>query len=98
MADIQKAKRIRAEEQEMEIERNLREADLKAVLAKLDKDLGVLSERAASSHSEAMKHAQDLKYLRGRQKQLADSVQSHFVSFLCVLVRRVRVKVKSHAD
>ena len=70
VAAIHKSKRAQHEARELQIEQDLRQADLKAVLAKLEHDMCLLEERMPSEEAEALKHAKDMRYLSWRQQQL----------------------------
>ena len=70
MAQVEKNTRLAKEAQNAQLERNLRQADFQAVLAKLESDIKVLESFKPNSHEEALKHAKDMKYLRDRQATL----------------------------
>lgn len=69
MARLQSAQRIQKEAQDAQLEKDLRQADLKAVLAKVESDFKVLKEHLLPGDNRvALKNARDLKYLRDRQR------------------------------
>lgn len=80
MAAINKSKRAEHEARELQIDQELRQADLKAVLAKLEHEMRLLEERMPSEAAEALKHAKDMKYLSWRQQQLDICLQYPSIS------------------
>lgn len=84
VAQIQKAQRIQKDARDQEIEKNLRQADVQSVLAKLESDIKTLKDRAPSEAQAAFKHAKDLKYVQERQKILDSSRLS---GLYCLLVK-----------
>lgn len=50
------------------MEKSIRQADVKAVLAKLQSDLEVLAARLPQDAQTALKNAKDVKYIRDRQR------------------------------
>lgn len=81
VAAIHKSKRAQHEARELQIEQELRQADLKAVLAKLEQDMCMLEERMPSEEAEALKHAKDMRYLSWRQQQLDICLFINFSGF-----------------
>lgn len=83
------ASRNEKEEKEAQLAKNVRQADLQQILARLGNDLDLLKARAANAPSEAVENALDMKYLRDRQEFLSWS-RSFFclsgLSRLCGLV------------
>ena len=70
MAQAQQMLRRDKEQQEEELNKGLREADLKTVLAKLERDFVLLESTGQSEDKRALETSKDMKYLRDRQKYL----------------------------
>lgn len=79
VAKIEQTTRLEKEAHEEELAANLRAAEFKHLVAKLDADMKVLESRDSSSPSQAVETAKDLKYLWERQMKLAQQPLSSFV-------------------
>ena len=70
VAKFESAVQNEKDEKEAELNRNLRKADLEAIVSKIEKDLEVLEKHTGESGREGEEHALDMKYLRDRQQFL----------------------------
>lgn len=70
VASVQSSRRIEKEAKESEAEKNLREADCKSALLKIEADMAMLKGYFPDETEAALKNAKDLKYLRDRQQIL----------------------------
>ena len=65
------AARIVKEQEDLKLAEDLRAADAKQVMAKIESDMAKLQERIPDDLAAAQETAKDLKYLRDRQETLA---------------------------
>ncbi|CAK9009367.1 Uncharacterized protein SCF082_LOCUS10261 [Durusdinium trenchii] len=84
IARIEKAQRLAKEAQEQEVEKSIRQADVKAVLAKLQSDLEVLAARLPQDAQTALKNAKDVKYIRDRK---GEQYVTEWMAKHCMLVQ-----------
>lgn len=68
---MENAARTKQEEKEEQLQKDLRQADLKHVLSKLSHDLALLEAHTGTEQQRAVECAMDLKYLRDRQQSLS---------------------------
>lgn len=65
---MEKLQRLEKEAADQKLEQDLRSADFRAVLAKVEADLKLLMERKAKDGAAELKTAKDMKFLRDRQQ------------------------------
>mgnify|MGYP000462367847 CR=1 FL=1 len=67
---MEQAARIAKEQEDLKLASDLRAADGKQVIAKIENDLRLLQDLIPDDLSQAQSRAKDLKYLRDRQETL----------------------------
>jgi hypothetical protein len=67
---VEQAARIAKEQEDLKLASDLRAADGKQVIAKIENDLRLLQDLIPDDLSQAQSTAKDLKYLRDRQETL----------------------------
>lgn len=67
---MEQAARIAKEQEDLKLASDLRAADGKQVIAKIENDLRLLQDLIPDDLSQAQSTAKDLKYLRDRQETL----------------------------
>ncbi|CAK9073503.1 unnamed protein product [Durusdinium trenchii] len=85
VSKIEMASRNEKEEKEAQLAKNVRQADLQQILARLGNDLDLLKARAANAPSEAVENALDMKYLRDRQEK-GKAFVDQWMAKHCVIV------------
>lgn len=70
VAKVEQAARIAKEQEDLKLTSELRAADGKQVVAKIENDLRLLQDLIPDDLSQALSTAKDLKYLRDRQETL----------------------------
>lgn len=70
VAKVEQAARIAKEQEDLKLASDLRAADGKQVIAKIENDLRLLQDLIPDDLSQAQSTAKDLKYLRDRQETL----------------------------
>lgn len=104
VSHIEKAVQDAKDEEEAQLARNYRKADLEQIVAKLQKDFTVLDGLATPDAKKNEEHALDMKYMRERQQQLVsdnsqDDVLSLFLkSAICHMVATFNVKSMVDCD
>lgn len=73
LAKAEQLARTAKEEADEKLAQEIREADLKQIMAKLEGDLVLLKDRIPSEAKQALETAKDMKYLRDRQQHFAIS-------------------------
>ena len=74
LAKAEQLARTAKEEADEKLAQEIREADLKQIMAKLEGDLVLLKDRIPSEAKQALETAKDMKYLRDRQQHFAISL------------------------
>lgn len=74
IAEIEVASKSEKDQKELELAKNVRQADLKQLLARIENDFSTLKARCASEDTQAMQTAKDMKYMRERQMMLCSQV------------------------
>ena len=96
MAKVEQAARIVKEQEDLKLASELRAADGKQVMMKIQSDLQILQERIPDGLSQAQSTARDLKYLRDRQETLGCSFCAW--DFFLLLVCHTGSKFESEFD